>query len=353
MEGSIDRSRIRDLIGELDTIRLSGQPFAKIVVPAIREALGLAIVALYSLALTDTAWNLTQWNQDGLPSRVETLFRQVLENTNTSPGPALFYDPRFVPPRERNRVIEARSWVERRHGQGSWARSAMCTDMFLPLGIERHDQLRALVCEGPALLGWFGGLHPEPVTPRQRRMLAALVPAMQRRLALERRLARATVDQKALEAALEHLGTPAFVVDDIGRIEQTNAVGALLLAERAGDVRAALGDALADRANDVLRFKLTRLTVPGARAHWLAVLEVSSVEDRIASCLRLSVARWQLTPRQAEVLALVARGHANATIATLLGTGDRAIELHLTALFDRVGVDSRAALISRVLTMSG
>jgi DNA-binding CsgD family transcriptional regulator len=282
-----------------------------------------------------------------------SLFRQLLVRTSPSLGAAVFYDPRFVPPRERNRVIEARSWIERRHGRGSWARSPMCTEVFRPFAVERYDQLRALVCEGPAMLGWFGGMTPEPVTPRQRRMLTALVPAMQRRLALERRLARSTLDQKALEAALEHLGTPAFVVDDVGRVEQTNAVGALLLAERAGDVRAALGDALADRANDALHFKLTRLTVPGARAHWLAVLEVSSVEDRIASCLRLSVARWQLTPRQAEVLALVARGHANATIATLLGTGDRAIELHLTALFDRVGVDSRAALISRVLTMSG
>jgi DNA-binding NarL/FixJ family response regulator len=62
------------------------------------------------------------------------------------------------------------------------------------------------------------------------------------------------------------------------------------------------------------------------------------------------VTRWQLTPRQGEVLGLVSRGLANATIAAALGCGDRAVELHLTALFDRAGVESRAALVARVLT---
>jgi DNA-binding CsgD family transcriptional regulator len=61
------------------------------------------------------------------------------------------------------------------------------------------------------------------------------------------------------------------------------------------------------------------------------------------------VARWGLTPRQREVLGRVAGGDATGTIAAALGISERAIEMHLTALFDRVGVDSRAALVARVL----
>ncbi len=58
---------------------------------------------------------------------------------------------------------------------------------------------------------------------------------------------------------------------------------------------------------------------------------------------------WKLTSRQAQVLALVARGATNGTIAEELGITERTVEYHLSAIFDRVGVDNRATLIARLL----
>jgi DNA-binding NarL/FixJ family response regulator len=56
---------------------------------------------------------------------------------------------------------------------------------------------------------------------------------------------------------------------------------------------------------------------------------------------------WSLTPRQAEVLALVVQGEANKTIAATLRCSVRTVEVHLTALFEKAQCDSRSELGAR------
>jgi DNA-binding NarL/FixJ family response regulator len=46
---------------------------------------------------------------------------------------------------------------------------------------------------------------------------------------------------------------------------------------------------------------------------------------------------------------MVVRGMANATIAAELGISERAVEGHVSAIFDRAGVDNRAALVALVM----
>ena len=60
-----------------------------------------------------------------------------------------------------------------------------------------------------------------------------------------------------------------------------------------------------------------------------------------------------LTPRQAEVVRLVGRGLGNKQIAATLGISERAVEATLTRVYARLGVDSRSALIARVLSEAG
>jgi DNA-binding CsgD family transcriptional regulator len=343
---AIDRRRVRAIVAELDTLRLDAASFAPTVLPAVRELIGLESVAIYAIGADRGRWSLTRFDQIGVSPTVEQLMVSLIARNHER---AVFYDPRRVARPDRNRVIEARSWIASL-GPETWERSPMCTEVMQPLCLHRHDQLRALVCDGPAMLAWFGGLHPQPVTVRQRRTLAALVPAMKRRLLMEARLESSALDQGALEAALELLGVPAFVTDGRGRIEQGNAAGLALLAKRDADVRIALQDAVKTRANAALHFELTRVSVSGVADHWLALLRVDSADARIARCARASVARWSLTPRQAQVLELVSRGLSNATIATMLGTCARTVEVHVSAILDRADVDSRAALVSRVLT---
>ena len=51
--------------------------------------------------------------------------------------------------------------------------------------------------------------------------------------------------------------------------------------------------------------------------------------------------RRELTPRQREILALIARGRSNKEIAFALGIRERTVKFHVASLFERLGTSSR------------
>lgn len=57
-------------------------------------------------------------------------------------------------------------------------------------------------------------------------------------------------------------------------------------------------------------------------------------------------AQADLTERELEVLTAVARGDRNKEIALRLGVTERTIKAHLTNVYNKLGVDSRAAAVS-------
>ena len=58
--------------------------------------------------------------------------------------------------------------------------------------------------------------------------------------------------------------------------------------------------------------------------------------------------RYGLSPREVEVAELVLRGHANPAIASRLGIAPTTAKRHLTRIFEKIGVDSRTQLLSRL-----
>ncbi len=54
-----------------------------------------------------------------------------------------------------------------------------------------------------------------------------------------------------------------------------------------------------------------------------------------------------LTPRQSEVLRLLAEGHSNAEMAMTLGIAERTVKAHLGSLFDVLGADSRTRALAK------
>jgi DNA-binding NarL/FixJ family response regulator len=58
-----------------------------------------------------------------------------------------------------------------------------------------------------------------------------------------------------------------------------------------------------------------------------------------------------LTPREREVLALMAQGHANATIAELLVVTERAVSKHIAAIFGKLGLPPSDTGHRRVLAV--
>jgi DNA-binding CsgD family transcriptional regulator len=57
---------------------------------------------------------------------------------------------------------------------------------------------------------------------------------------------------------------------------------------------------------------------------------------------------YGLSTREAQVVDLVLRGYGNRDVATALGITPATAKKHLTSIFDKVGVDSRSQLISRL-----
>jgi DNA-binding CsgD family transcriptional regulator len=80
-----------------------------------------------------------------------------------------------------------------------------------------------------------------------------------------------------------------------------------------------------------------------------------SADAQVAVCVRelgiereAFARRYGLSPREAEVAELVLRGYANPVIASTLGIAPTTTKRHLTRIFDKIGVDSRTQLVSRL-----
>src|SRR5262245_4874903 len=58
--------------------------------------------------------------------------------------------------------------------------------------------------------------------------------------------------------------------------------------------------------------------------------------------------RYRLSRREAQIVELVMLGYRNRDIAGALGTAPATIKKHLTHVFDKVGVDTRTQLVSRI-----
>jgi DNA-binding CsgD family transcriptional regulator len=58
--------------------------------------------------------------------------------------------------------------------------------------------------------------------------------------------------------------------------------------------------------------------------------------------------RYRLSRRELQVAELVLRGHGNSSIAAALGIAPATTKKHLSSIFDKVGVASRAQLASKL-----
>ncbi|KAA1419804.1 response regulator transcription factor [Mumia zhuanghuii] len=69
-----------------------------------------------------------------------------------------------------------------------------------------------------------------------------------------------------------------------------------------------------------------------------------AVATRVVS--RVRARSQELSSREAEVLALVARGHSNRQIATLLFVSEATVKTHLGHAYEKLGVKDRAAAVA-------
>jgi DNA-binding CsgD family transcriptional regulator len=143
-----------------------------------------------------------------------------------------------------------------------------------------------------------------------------------------------------LDVALDALRSPAAIVDQRGIVICSNAAARALVGGSQEVVRWS-----PPPANRIGRtcavWEVTPLAAAG-RPDWsLVILRTPDAPSR---------RRWNLTTRQGEVLELVARGMTNTGIADALGIRLGTVEFHISAIFDKVGVSNRAALIATLMS---
>jgi len=171
-------------------------------------------------------------------------------------------------------------------------------------------------------------------------------------------LAEAGSVAEALEADVD----PDVVVADLVLPDDRGADVVRRLRERYAD-SAILVLTMVDNPTDV-----QLCLAAGARGYVLketastelvdAVRKVAGGEDYLQPSLGAALAKWRdkpgrvharavddLTPREREVLRLIALGHTNAEIATMLYVSVRTVENHRASVLRKLGLRTRAELV--------
>jgi len=326
---------------DLGTLRVGGPTGLSLVVPALHEALRTERTLAYVPVPSGDSIVMGDLHAEKIDVRRIRRLMDALTQSVTIGWTT--YNALRPEPWQRNRTL-TRAQIEARSGTPT-AEMPITKRVIGPMGFAAHDQLRVLLCDGPSLLAWVGGWQPDAFDGRQRTLLAAVAPALRRRLRLERSFAAMPRTLAALAATLAALGAPAFVTSRSGQIFDANQAGRALHARSPRTLVAALRDAAARRPSSI-RLSMTPLVGTGEGASFLAIVQPDTRETRLSAAISGVSARWRLTPRQVEVLELVGRGLSNSTISATLGISESTVEFHLAAVFEKAGVDTRAALIA-------
>jgi DNA-binding NarL/FixJ family response regulator len=145
----------------------------------------------------------------------------------------------------------------------------------------------------------------------------------------------------ALELRRDHSSTGVLV---FSQYVETKYTARLLAA--AGGGTGGVGYLLKDRVADVADFidALTRVAAGGTALDPDVVGQLLGAGSRAHGLTRL-------TPREREVLALMAEGRSNAGIAAALTVSDGAVEKHVAGIFDKFGLPPAEGDNRRVLAV--
>jgi DNA-binding CsgD family transcriptional regulator len=337
-----ERRRVRELAAHLDTFSPGAPPAFPALLPDFNRLLDAAATCAYSVGVDAQRLSVDWLHAEGISPRWVRELRALLEQTQFRP---CAYTPVKPEPAQRNQplMLDELNQLANRPSM-----PAPFKDFLSRAVHPKTDQLRVLVCDGPSLLAWVGAYRPRRFDGGDQGLLAALAPSLQRRLQLERHFEEATLTRAALETALEAITAPAFIVSGAIRVLHTNRAGRALLESERARTLASLQQLVTGGSNGL--GTISELKMTGAPTHYLVLLRVPTgdLETRVRHAAQL----FRLTPRQTEVLRLLAQGYANKSIAAILGCAVGTIEVHVTAVLHKAGVESRSELVAMFWAIS-
>ncbi len=199
---------------------------------------------------------------------------------------------------------------------------------------------------------------------RDRALLELLAPHLSRAYAHSLERARAAAVRAMLERGLGDGGTAAVVIDPDGSVDRIDEHAEAILRRyfgttAEGDMPTPIRDwlALEDGARGRFetedgkgrRLSIKLVTHVSGGVPWRALLLDEWGLDPAPGELRA----FGLTPREAEVLAWVARGKRDAAIGNLLSISPRTVNKHLEHVYRKLGVSSRAEAVAKANSRYG
>ncbi|MBF5046242.1 hypothetical protein FGE12_27750 [Aggregicoccus sp. 17bor-14] len=335
---SRDLSLLHALTQQLNTWVEGAPPVLEALLPGVQTLLGADAVVAYGVRVEGERVHLDFLHTVGLRPEAPRLVAEFFEGAPVRFG---HFDALAPEPWQRN---VPRTLAEL-HAHGRPTPPPLHA-LYTRLGIAELDQLRVLVCEGSALRCWLGALRARPFGARERQLMGRLAPVLRDRLVRERALRLERLKASAFEVALEALPAASYLVTGAAEVLHANAAGEAALARDGEQVREALRRALAQPSAPDAGFRLTRVSLPEQPAAYMAVREAA--EAQVPARVDQMAQRWKLTARQREVLAGLARGHTNRALAQALGCAEKTVEVHVSAVLEKSGVPSRAALLARL-----
>lgn len=148
--------------------------------------------------------------------------------------------------------------------------------------------------------------------------------------------------------ALDIGGRGVLVVDRQGRVAWRSPKAAAWLPAFVRDADRAVPASWTDGDGSTTEWRLADGDARELRVQYLGPVGLGErmylLELRPAQAPRLSrIAQAALTPREAEVLSWVAKGKTNKDVGDILGMSPRTVNKHLEHIYEKLGVETRAA----------
>lgn len=173
---------------------------------------------------------------------------------------------------------------------------------------------------------------------------------------------RSALSAEIAAEILDRLGLAVFVFG-AGRPVYSNQAAALLRSRLRRSYRIEIDVVLADQIRALLEpgaFAaadhplLAQITAPDGQPFYLQAISLDR-HHLVAVSVRTTGSqidairsRFGLSARESQVAELVIHGYRNGDIAVALGVAPATVKKHLTRIFDKVGVDSRTQLLTRM-----
>jgi DNA-binding CsgD family transcriptional regulator len=337
-----DTTRLREMEAELGCIRESTASALEWVAEPLRALLGADKALTIAYAQKADGLAVIAGAAVGISSEIYPFLERWLVD---APVEWAAYNPVRPEPSQRN-VALSNFDIAR---ITNLAATPVVAEVYPKFGLSHDGLLRVVVCDGPSLLGYLSFFQPRAFEARQQRLLARLVPALRRRLSRERLMTMAASTRLLLDAAISEIPATTFVVSERGTVLEANGVGKLWLTRSGLDGRRALRDAVLSPGRDSRSsFRVTKVTSLGVATRYL-VVAITTAQSLDA--VRGAALRWGLTPREIDVLVALVEGMPTRTIAAQMGISERTVEAHLTSLFEKAQVETRAEVVAKAMSV--